>query len=251
MFLRAGQLAQLEGTRGRRLTASALTIQAAFRCIARASAQLLTFISCSCNAPFMCRVFFFIAVSTSQCRGLMARRELRDARRAATLIAATWRGYVGRRMARQQRRDTAATRIAAAWRCFRARQAFKAYQVQCPCALVTHELRDMWSLLRLSGSRRSLSLNLEVVCRLIGGQPSSRLMCAATSPAAASGKPQSWARGRQLVLLCKHSAVLQLWSSKNMSADAQPAGGCAPISPFSPSSRWKLVAANLPLGLST
>lgn len=31
VFLRAGQLAQLEGARGRRLTASALIIQAAFR----------------------------------------------------------------------------------------------------------------------------------------------------------------------------------------------------------------------------
>ena len=31
VFLRAGQLAQLEGARGRRLTSSALIIQAAFR----------------------------------------------------------------------------------------------------------------------------------------------------------------------------------------------------------------------------
>lgn len=94
-----------------------------------------------------CRCILFIGVSCLPCRGVMARRALRDARRAATLIAATWRGYVGRRTARQQRRDTAATRIAAAWRCHRARTAFKAHQVQCSCACVIHELRDMWSLL--------------------------------------------------------------------------------------------------------
>ncbi|BDA45618.1 Myosin-17 [Coccomyxa sp. Obi] len=104
VFLRAGQLAQLEGARGRRLTASALTIQAAFR-------------------------------------GLMARRALRDARRAATLIAATWRGYVGRRKARQQRRDTAATRIAAAWRCYRARKGFKAHQANRRATVIQAHVR--------------------------------------------------------------------------------------------------------------
>ncbi|EIE22795.1 hypothetical protein COCSUDRAFT_47698 [Coccomyxa subellipsoidea C-169] len=104
VFLRAGQLAQLEGARGRRLTASALTIQAAFR-------------------------------------GLMARRALRDARKAATLIAATWRGYVGRRMARQQRRDNAATRIAAVWRCHRARKAFKAHQANRRAVIIQAAVR--------------------------------------------------------------------------------------------------------------
>ena len=54
---------------------------------------------------------------------------LRDARRAATLIAAHWRGHVGRRMARQQRRDRAATRIASHWRGHRQRKAFLAYRV--------------------------------------------------------------------------------------------------------------------------
>lgn len=49
VFLRAGQLAQLEGARGRRLTASALTIQAAFRCLLRPSARhyLILLLSCS------------------------------------------------------------------------------------------------------------------------------------------------------------------------------------------------------------
>ena len=63
------------------------------------------------------------------CRGLQARRMLREARQAATLIASAWRGYVGRRMARQQRRDSAAMRIAARWRGHRQRKVFLAHRV--------------------------------------------------------------------------------------------------------------------------
>jgi Cdc6-like AAA superfamily ATPase len=62
-------------------------------------------------------------------RGLMARRMLRDARKAASLIAAAWRGRVARRHVRQLRQETAATRIAAAWRSYTARKAFKTYRV--------------------------------------------------------------------------------------------------------------------------
>ncbi|KAK9842297.1 hypothetical protein WJX81_005127 [Elliptochloris bilobata] len=91
VFLRAGQLAQLEGARGRRLTASAVTIQAAYRALA-------------------------------------ARRQLASARAAATRIAAAWRGHAGRRQARAWRRERAATCIAAAWRCYVARRAFKLHQ---------------------------------------------------------------------------------------------------------------------------
>ena len=54
---------------------------------------------------------------------------LRDARQAATLIAAVWRGHLGRRAAHQQRRDRAATRIAARWRGHRQRKVFLAHRV--------------------------------------------------------------------------------------------------------------------------
>jgi len=91
VFLRAGQLAQLEGARGRRLTASAVAIQAAFRALA-------------------------------------ARRQLARERAAATRIAAAWRGHAGRRLAAAVRRERAATRIAAAWRRHVARAAFRARQ---------------------------------------------------------------------------------------------------------------------------
>jgi hypothetical protein len=91
VFLRAGQLAQLEGARGRRLTASAVAIQAAFRALA-------------------------------------ARRQLARERAAATRIAAAWRGHAGRRLAAAVRRERAATRIAAAWRRHVARRAFRACQ---------------------------------------------------------------------------------------------------------------------------
>ncbi len=55
---------------------------------------------------------------------------LRDARQAATLIAAVWRGHLGRRVARQQRHNRAATRIAARWRGHRQRKAFLAHRVR-------------------------------------------------------------------------------------------------------------------------
>ena len=50
VFLRAGQLAQLEGARGRRLTASALIIQAAFRC----ANLTLPWLCCPGSFPFKC-----------------------------------------------------------------------------------------------------------------------------------------------------------------------------------------------------
>eukprot|EP00887_Chlorella_sp_A99_P002927 scaffold24.g2927.t1 len=86
-FLRAGQLAQLEGSRGRRLAAAAVRIQAAFR-------------------------------------GLHARRELRAVRSAAVRIQSAWRGHRARALAAELRRQAAATRVQTTWRMHRARRAF-------------------------------------------------------------------------------------------------------------------------------
>lgn len=74
VFLRAGQLAQLEGARGRRLTVSAVQIQAVYR-------------------------------------GMHARLLLRTARGAAAKIQAAWRGHQARKMVVEMRKHTAATRI--------------------------------------------------------------------------------------------------------------------------------------------
>jgi len=87
VFLRAGQLAALEGARGRRLTGSALAIQAAWR-------------------------------------GLAARRALREARRAAVLVQAAWRGRQARRLALALRGAAAAVVIQSCWRARAARRAF-------------------------------------------------------------------------------------------------------------------------------
>ncbi|KAL4419268.1 hypothetical protein ABPG77_004826 [Micractinium sp. CCAP 211/92] len=87
VFLRAGQLAQLEGARGRRLTVAAVYIQAAWR-------------------------------------GMAARQLLRCSRAAATAIQAAWRGHEGRRHTQRLREDRAATRLQAAYRVHRQRSAF-------------------------------------------------------------------------------------------------------------------------------
>ncbi|DBB00655.1 hypothetical protein WJX82_006589 [Trebouxia sp. C0006] len=87
VFLRAGQLAQLEGARGTRLSASAVTIQAAFR-------------------------------------GMAIRKELRRVRAAARRIQAAWRGLLARRTAQERRKDVAAAKIAATWRMYQQRKAF-------------------------------------------------------------------------------------------------------------------------------
>eukprot|EP00891_Asterochloris_glomerata_P005032 jgi/Astpho2/5032/e_gw1.00071.58.1_t len=84
VFLRAGQLAQMEGARGRHLTASAIIIQAAFR-------------------------------------GLAARRELKRGRRAASRVQALWRGHQARLWVQQLRKERAVTSIAAAWRAHKCR----------------------------------------------------------------------------------------------------------------------------------
>ncbi|EFN53725.1 hypothetical protein CHLNCDRAFT_25512 [Chlorella variabilis] len=88
VFLRAGQLAQLEGARGRRLSAAAVKVQSAWR-------------------------------------GMEARRQLRAARAAAVAIQAAWRGRAGRAAARQLRQDRAAVRLQAAWRMHRQRSAYQ------------------------------------------------------------------------------------------------------------------------------
>jgi len=87
VFLRAGQLAALEGARGRALTRSAVVIQSAWR-------------------------------------GRAARAQLRQARAAATAIQARWRGVLGRRAARDAAGAGAALKIQAAWRAHKARKAF-------------------------------------------------------------------------------------------------------------------------------
>ncbi|KAK9796643.1 hypothetical protein WJX73_007169 [Symbiochloris irregularis] len=91
VFLRAGQLAQLEGARGRRLTESALYIQAAWR-------------------------------------GYKIKRDYRRQRQAVMRIQAGWRGLQGRKLAKQLRRERAVTTIAATWRMVRARRVFKRRQ---------------------------------------------------------------------------------------------------------------------------
>eukprot|EP00884_Botryococcus_braunii_P001103 jgi/Botrbrau1/10994/Bobra.0234s0017.1 len=88
VFLRAGQLAQLEGARGKRLTMSAIVIQAAYR-------------------------------------GMAARKELRQGRSAATVIQRAWRAYVQRREEEARRREASALQIQTAWRGYRHRKAFK------------------------------------------------------------------------------------------------------------------------------
>ena len=87
VFLRAGQLAALEGARGRRLTTSSLAIQAAWR-------------------------------------GLAARRALRSAKKAAVTIQSRWRGRQARRRALALRGAAAAVVIQSCWRARAARQAF-------------------------------------------------------------------------------------------------------------------------------
>ncbi|KAI7836877.1 hypothetical protein COHA_009277 [Chlorella ohadii] len=87
VFLRAGQLAQLEGARGRRLAVSATKIQAAWR-------------------------------------GMEARQLLRRARAAAVAIQSAWRGHVARKEAGRLRRERAATKLQATWRMHRQRSAF-------------------------------------------------------------------------------------------------------------------------------
>ncbi|KAL4420012.1 hypothetical protein ABPG75_007110 [Micractinium tetrahymenae] len=87
VFLRAGQLAQLEGARGRRLSVAAVRIQAAWR-------------------------------------GMEARRLLRRSRAAAIAIQAAWRGHEARRRAQQLWEERAAARLQAAWRMHRLRSAF-------------------------------------------------------------------------------------------------------------------------------
>ena len=90
VFLRAGQLAVLEGARGRRLADAALVIQSAWR-------------------------------------GVAARRQLAAARAAATDIAAHWRGRTARRATLALKGDAAARTIQAAWRARAARSAFLAH----------------------------------------------------------------------------------------------------------------------------
>ena len=87
VFLRAGQLATLEGARGRRLTQAVLVIQSAWR-------------------------------------AREARRELAVARAAATRIAAAWRGHAARKARAAAARDDAAHAIQAAWRARAERRAF-------------------------------------------------------------------------------------------------------------------------------
>lgn len=91
VFLRAGQLAQLEGARGRRLSAAAVRIQAAWR-------------------------------------GMEARQTLRRARAAALAIQSAWRGHTARAAAQRRRSERAAVRVQAAWRMHRARSAFQLHR---------------------------------------------------------------------------------------------------------------------------
>ena len=87
VFLRAGQLATLEGARGRRLTQAVLVIQSAWR-------------------------------------AREARRELATSRAAATRIAAAWRGHAARKARAAGARDDAARAIQAAWRARAERRVF-------------------------------------------------------------------------------------------------------------------------------
>ncbi|KAK9865078.1 hypothetical protein WJX84_008101 [Apatococcus fuscideae] len=106
VFLRAGQLAQLEGARTQRQLASAIIIQAAFR-------------------------------------GRHARRQLMYARQCATRIQAHWRGIVGRRYAQELRRERAAHKIADAWLTFTIRRSFLHLRRNRRATLVQAQVR-MW-----------------------------------------------------------------------------------------------------------
>ena len=75
----------MQGARGRRLTESAIAIQAAYR-------------------------------------GFRARKLFRKHKQAATRIQAGWRGVQGRRLAKQLRKQRAVTVIAATWRMVKARR---------------------------------------------------------------------------------------------------------------------------------
>ncbi|KAH7619484.1 hypothetical protein Ndes2526B_g06464 [Nannochloris sp. 'desiccata'] len=87
VFLRAGQLAQLEGSRGRLLAIAAVKVQAAWR-------------------------------------ALEARRQLARARAAANRIQKAWRDYVKAKEAARFRREAAAVRLQAAWKRHAARKAY-------------------------------------------------------------------------------------------------------------------------------
>jgi len=87
VFLRAGQLAQLEGSRGRLLAIAAVKVQAAWR-------------------------------------ALEARRQLARARDAAKRIQKSWRDYVKAKEAARLRLEAAAVRVQAAWKRHAARKAY-------------------------------------------------------------------------------------------------------------------------------
>jgi myosin-5 len=87
VFLRAGQLAQLEGSRGRLLAIAAVKVQAAWR-------------------------------------ALEARRQLARARDAAKRIQKAWRDYVEAKEAARLKREAAAVRVQAAWKRHAARKAY-------------------------------------------------------------------------------------------------------------------------------
>ena len=89
VFLRSGQLAQLEGARGRVLAAAAVTVQAAWR-------------------------------------ARDARMQLAEARAAARCIQYSWRGYVRAKEAIRQKREASAMRVQSAWRRHQARALFLA-----------------------------------------------------------------------------------------------------------------------------
>jgi myosin V len=99
-FLRAGQLAQLEGLRGRALSASATKVQAAFR-------------------------------------AMEARRALAMARSGAASIQAAWRGHVARGRSRELRGERAATCIQALWRMHAQRAIFQKRRRWVWCAFDT------------------------------------------------------------------------------------------------------------------
>lgn len=91
VFLRSGQLAALEGARGRVLAAAAIKIQAVWR-------------------------------------SMDARRQLAEARTAATKIQAAFRAYIVIQRVVQMRKERSAIRIQANWRSFSARSAFVTHQ---------------------------------------------------------------------------------------------------------------------------
>jgi myosin V len=98
VFLRAGQLAVLEGARGRVLAAAAVKVQAAWR-------------------------------------GYLVRAELARKNDAASLIQSAWRSYVEAKRAEERRRNEAAVRLQAAWRRHTARSAFQGWR-RARCAVV-------------------------------------------------------------------------------------------------------------------